>query len=123
MQTTPVGLIGLGLMGTALARRLLHAGYAVRGFDIDQAKRRRFAALGGTEAESVAAVAAACPIVALAVFTTEQVEQVVEGSGGLIGAATRIAICTSTCDPDRIASLATRAQARGLALLEVPVSG
>ena len=123
MQTTPIGLIGLGLMGTALARRLLHAGYAVRGFDIDAAKRTSFAALGGAEAASVAEIAAACPIVALAVFTTEQVEQVVESEGGLIGAATRIAICTSTCDPDRIAALATRAQRRGFALLEVPVSG
>ena len=123
MHTTPVGLIGLGLMGTALARRLLHAGCAVRGFDIDAAKRRSFVALGGAEAASVAEIAATCPIVALAVFTTEQVEQVVEGDGGLIGATTRIAICTSTCDPDRIAALATRAQQRGLALLEVPVSG
>lgn len=123
MQTTPVGLIGLGLMGTALAHRLLRAGLVVRGFDIDAEKRERFAALGGTPAESVAEIAATCAIVALAVFTTDQVEEVVEGADGLLGATTRIAICTSTCDPDRIAGLASRVQQRGLALLEVPVSG
>jgi len=78
MQTAPVGLVGLGLMGTALARRLLDAGFAVRGFDIDAAKRASFAALGGTEAESIVEIAAACPIVVLAVFSTEQVEQVVD---------------------------------------------
>jgi 3-hydroxyisobutyrate dehydrogenase-like beta-hydroxyacid dehydrogenase len=107
----------------ALARRLLGAGFVVHGFDIDATKRRDFAALGGAESASIAAIAAACPIVALAVFTTEQVEQVVEGPAGLLGARTRIAICTSTCDPDRIATLAARARERGLALLEVPVSG
>jgi len=120
MQTAPVGLVGLGLMGTALARRLLDAGFAVRGFDIDAAKRASFAALGGTEAESIVEIAAACPIVVLAVFSTEQVEQVVEE---LIGGATHIVICTSTCDPDRIAALTARAAERGLAVLEVPVSG
>ena len=123
MQTSPVGLIGLGLMGTALARRLLHAGFMVHGFDIDATKRERFAALGGIEAGSIAEIAAACPIAALAVFTTEQVEQVIEGGGGLLGGSTRVAICTSTCDPDRIAALANRSQPHGLALLEVPVSG
>ena len=123
MQTAPVGLIGLGLMGTALSRRLLGAGLVVRGFDIDATKRKQFVALGGEDTGSIAAIAATCPIVALAVFTTEQVEQVVEGSAGLLDAQTRIVICTSTCDPDRIAALATRARERGLALLEVPVSG
>jgi 3-hydroxyisobutyrate dehydrogenase-like beta-hydroxyacid dehydrogenase len=124
MQDTPtVGLIGLGLMGTAIARRLLGAGFSVLGFDIDAGKRRKFVELGGVEARSVAEIASSCRIVALAVFTTDQVEQVVEGAGGLLGAATRIAICTSTCDPDRVGALATRVAPRGLALLEVPVSG
>ena len=38
-----VGLIGLGLLGQALARRLLHAGYEVIGFDIDPAKNAALA--------------------------------------------------------------------------------
>lgn len=123
MQNTPVGVIGLGLMGTAIARRLLGAEFPVLGFDIDALKRKKLAELGGAAAESVGAVAATCPIVAIAVFTTEQAEQVIEGAGGLLGAQTRIAICTSTCDPDRIGALAARVALRGLALLEVPVSG
>jgi 3-hydroxyisobutyrate dehydrogenase-like beta-hydroxyacid dehydrogenase len=121
--TTTVGLIGLGLMGTAIARRLLGAGFSVLGFDIDASKRRKFVEIGGNEADSVAEIASNCRIAALAVFTTDQVEQVVEGAGGLLGAVTCIAICTSTCDPDRVAALATRVAPRGLALLEVPVSG
>ena len=123
MQTASIGVIGLGLMGTALARRLLGAGFHVRGFDLDAAKCSNLAALGGAAAESVAAIAATCPIVVLAVFTTEQVEQVVEGDAGLAGASTRIVICTSTCDPIRVAALSQRAARRSLAVLEVPVSG
>lgn len=123
MQTATVGLVGLGLMGTALARRLLGAGFGVRGFDLERAKCEQLVALGGAPAASIAEIAASCPIVAIAVFTTEQVEDVVEGAGGLLGASARIAICTSTCDPDRIAALAERSAKRGLALLEVPVSG
>jgi 3-hydroxyisobutyrate dehydrogenase-like beta-hydroxyacid dehydrogenase len=59
----------------------------------------------------------------LAVFDTAQVEDVIEGPAGLYGSTVRTVICMSTCDPDRIEALAGRAAARGLALLEVPVSG
>jgi len=119
----PIGLVGLGLMGSALAKRLRGAGYEVLGFDLDAAKRERFAACGGTPAPAIAEIAARCDVVALAVFDTDQVESVVEGTGGLLGARTHTVICTSTCDPDRISALAARVALRGLRYLEVPVSG
>jgi len=123
MTTDCIGLLGLGLMGTAIARRLLQGGFDVLGFDIDSTKRKHLAALGAREASSIREIAERCRIVALAVFTTDQVEQVVEGDGGLVGAATKAVICTSTCDPDRVSLLAARVASRGLAFLEVPVSG
>jgi putative dehydrogenase len=113
-----VGLIGIGLMGAALARRLLDSGFSVVGFDVDPAKRTTFAAMGGQPAETVAEVAARCRVYLIAVMTIAQVEQVVEGPGGLLdsgSAETRVAMCTSTCEPDRIEALAGRAAARGLA--------
>lgn len=123
MNRARIGLFGLGLMGTAITRRLLEAHFDVMGFDVDPSKRESFAALGGLPAESAAGVAADCPTVVLAVFDTSQVESVVEGPPGLFGTAVRTVICMSTCDPDRIGALAARAAARGIALLEVPVSG
>jgi L-threonate 2-dehydrogenase len=42
-----VGLIGVGLLGQALAHRLLGAGFEVIGFDVDPAKSARLAELGG----------------------------------------------------------------------------
>src|SRR5665213_1139244 len=114
-------------MGTALARRLLDSGFQVIGFDVDPAKRAAFEAMGGEAVTSVAEVASRCRRCLIAVMTIGQVEQVVEGPGGLLGTGDaktpRIAMCTSTCEPDRIEALAARATARGMAFLDTPVSG
>src|SRR5215207_9362922 len=122
-----VGLIGIGLMGTALARRLLAAGFEVVGFDMDPAKRRALEDMGGRPVESVLEVGRACSLVLVAVLTTNQVEQVVEGPDGLLAAPPpaqgRVALCFATCDPERIAALARRCAPLGLALLDTPVSG
>jgi len=74
----------------------------------------------------VGEVARQCEIIVLCVFTTDQVEEVIEGAGGIAEIAVstpRIVICTSTCDPDRLAALAPRVEPRGVRFLEVPISG
>ena len=115
-----VGVIGLGLMGEVYARRLIAAGFSVIGFDIDPAKNEQLAQIGGCVG-SLAEIAEKCDPIVLAVFNTEQVEDVVERD--LLRAATgKIVLCTSTCDPDRIAALAARVGGR-LRFLETPVSG
>jgi 3-hydroxyisobutyrate dehydrogenase-like beta-hydroxyacid dehydrogenase len=124
---TAVGLIGIGLMGTVLARRLFDSGYQVIGFDIASSRRDELRRMGGTPVESVAEVASRCRHYLIAVMTMDQVEQVVEGPGGLIAAGDakmpRIALCTVTGEPDSIEALASRAAAHGLAFLDAPVSG
>jgi 3-hydroxyisobutyrate dehydrogenase-like beta-hydroxyacid dehydrogenase len=59
------------------------------------------------------------------VFATSPVEEVVEGPilAALGDDSGRVVMCTSTCDPDRIAALARRVEPRGLRFLETPVSG
>lgn len=123
--TGRVGLVGIGLMGEALAGRLLLAGLKVAGFDIDPGRIARLAALGGEAVGSASEVARQCDAIVLAVFDTEQVEGVVERAilPALGGRSGKVAICTSTCDPDRIAALGARAEAAGLAFLDAPVSG
>jgi len=124
-QSGPVGLIGLGLLGQALAQRLIGAGFAVTGFDIEAAKGAALAKLGGRPAASIAEVARQSAPIVLAVFSTDQVEEVIERD--LIAAlgerSNKILLCASTCDPDRVAALAKRVAARGLRFLETPVSG
>jgi 3-hydroxyisobutyrate dehydrogenase-like beta-hydroxyacid dehydrogenase len=121
----PVGIVGLGLMGSALTRRLVAAGFDVVGYDIDVTKTGGLAALGGRAAASISDVVGAADPIILAVFDTDQVEGVVEGPilAALGDGSGRIVMCTSTCDPDRIAALARRVEPRGLRFLETPVSG
>jgi 3-hydroxyisobutyrate dehydrogenase-like beta-hydroxyacid dehydrogenase len=124
----PVGVIGTGLMGTACAKRLLAAGFDVLGYDVDPAKLEPLTELGGRAARSMGEIARACDRVVLAVFNTDQVEQALEGPQGLVasrppGALPLVAICVSTCDPDRIAALAARLPAARLRFVEAPVSG
>jgi 2-hydroxy-3-oxopropionate reductase len=122
---SPVGVIGLGLLGGALARRLIDAGLQVTGYDVDASKNAGFEALGGRTTDSAAAVVARCDCVVLAVFSTDQVETVVERDllPALAPDSSTLVLCASTCDPDRIARLGERVVARGLRFLETPVSG
>jgi 3-hydroxyisobutyrate dehydrogenase-like beta-hydroxyacid dehydrogenase len=120
VSANPVGVVGIGLMGEVYARRLIAAGFAVVGFDMDAAKVERLAPIGA-RAGSLADIACDCDPILLAVFSTDQVEDVVERA--LAPAAPgKIVICTSTCDPDRIAALGARVADR-LRFLEAPVSG
>jgi 3-hydroxyisobutyrate dehydrogenase-like beta-hydroxyacid dehydrogenase len=120
-----IGIFGLGLMGSALAHRLIGAGYGVVGFDIDPEKLRSLEKLGGAAAASAADVAHQCDVLFLAVFDTEQVEDLVERDLlPAIGAGSgKILLCATTCDPDRIAALAERIASQGLHLLDTPISG
>jgi len=116
----PVGVIGVGLMGEVYARRLVAGGFAVIGYDVDATKSERLASCGA-KAGSLAEIAQHCEPIVLAVFNTDQVEDVVEHAL-LSAAAGKIVLCTSTCDPDRIAALGARVGDK-LRFLETPVSG
>jgi putative dehydrogenase len=120
MSKASVGVIGFGLMGEVYATRLIAAGFSVAAFDIDPAKAERMANIGA-RSTSLVAIARDCDPIVLAVFSTDQVEDVVERAL-LPAAAGKIVICTSTCDPDRIAELGARIAGQ-LHFLEVPVSG
>jgi 2-hydroxy-3-oxopropionate reductase len=116
----PVGVIGVGLMGEVYARRLVAAGFTVIGYDVDPAKNARLANLGA-QAGTLPDIAQKCEPIVVAVFNTDQVEDVVERA--LIPAAAgKIVLVTSTCDPDRIAALGARIGDK-LRFLETPVSG
>jgi 2-hydroxy-3-oxopropionate reductase len=120
-----VGVIGIGLLGQAFVHRLRGAGFEVVGFDVDPAKTAKLVDLGGRTALSVADLARRCDPLVLAVFSTDQVETVVESEllPALGEGSGKIVLCASTCDPERIAALGRRVATRGLRLLETPVSG
>ena len=120
MQQT-VGVVGLGLMGEVISGRLMAAGFGVLGLDVDPAKNARLAERGGKAAASLSEIAK-CKTIVLAVFNTDQVEEVVEALRRSAGPGT-IVMCTSTCDPDRIEALGSRLAGANIRFLETPVSG
>jgi 3-hydroxyisobutyrate dehydrogenase-like beta-hydroxyacid dehydrogenase len=125
MTASPVAIIGLGLMGEVYAKRLIDARIPVTGFDIDPARRARLKDIGGTPADSIAALAKPARCVLIAVFDTAQVEDVIENHllPALGNGSNKIVLCMSTCDPDQVAALAARVIPRGIRYLDVPVSG
>ena len=119
---TPVGIIGLGLMGTALAERLVGAGIAVVGFDIDPIRcDRRRDHHRGTVASSARDLASRSHAIVIAVYDGAEVEALL---GELENSPTRPAlICTTTCAPGEIERIAARAANAGFTFIEAPISG
>src|SRR5487761_2200211 len=125
MQQSPVAIVGLGLMGEVYARRLIAAGIPAIGFDNDPARRARLSEIGGSPVHSIAELAAPSRCIIVAVFNTDQVEDVIENHllPALGEGSNKIVLCMSTCNPDQVAALAARVIPRGIRYLDVPVSG
>lgn len=124
-MSAPIAIIGLGLMGEVYAQRLIDRKFPVIGFDIDPARRTRLAEIGGRPTASIAELANSAHCIIVAVFNTEQVEDVLEDEvlPALGDGSEKIVLCMSTCDPDRVMALADRVIPRGIRYLDVPVSG
>jgi 3-hydroxyisobutyrate dehydrogenase-like beta-hydroxyacid dehydrogenase len=122
---TTVGLVGLGLLGSAIATRLRGAGHAVVGHDILPACVERLVALGGTAARSAAEVARDSEIVCTMLPSLAAVEEVILGVDGFAaGARPGQTLCQmSTISPTLTERLARETAARGLVFLDCPVSG
>ena len=124
-MTSRIGLVGLGLVGTAIAESLLSQQFDVVGCDIDPERCRQFEKLGGEPASSPAQVAAGVERVILSLPDTSVVLQVVEGPAGILEAEslpTHI-IDTTTGDPEETMSLAKRLAERSITFLDSTISG
>ena len=121
----PVGLIGLGNMGSAFADRLLAAGHAVIGYDPDPEAHERFEAAGGTAAADCAAVARDAGQVILSLPSAQALETAVSGACGL-GAGARpeqVMLETSTLPVAAKRSARDALAEHGAVLLDCAVSG
>ncbi len=120
-----IGIVGLGLLGSAFAARLRAAGHDVIGHDIVDARVRDLVALGGRAAASTAAVACEADAVCVILPSLAAVEEVVLGPDGLAAAGRpgQTVVQVSTISPSLTERLARGVEARGLAFLDCPVSG
>jgi 3-hydroxyisobutyrate dehydrogenase len=118
---TRIGIIGLGLMGTALAERLVGAGMAVIGFDIDPNRCDAFIDGDRKVAASASDLAGQSQSIVIAVYDGAEVEALL---GELANSPARPAlICMTTCAPGEIERIAARVASAGFAFIEAPISG
>jgi len=120
-----VGVVGLGLLGHAVASRLLAAGRDVIGYDVVAEKNAALAALGGHAAGSIAEVAKAAEAVCVVLPSLATVEEAILGAHGVLASARpgQVIVQMSTISPALTERLGRDVTARGVDFLDCPVSG
>jgi len=120
-----IGLIGIGLVGAALAENLLHSGYEVIGFDLLEEKRKAFASLGGRATLGLREVSGQVECLILSLPDSTGVAEAVEGPEGILSSPSPVTLIidTTTGDPERTQSLAARLQKMGIRFLDATLSG
>jgi 3-hydroxyisobutyrate dehydrogenase-like beta-hydroxyacid dehydrogenase len=122
IQSPPVGLIGLGLMGSALAERLLGAGQRVMGWDIDPGRVAALRQKGGDVAGDAREVFSSCRRVLLSLPSHREVADVVQTAVASLSPGLTI-IDTTTGDPASTQALAKSLADRGITYLDATISG
>jgi 2-hydroxy-3-oxopropionate reductase len=127
MTTTlpAIAWIGLGIMGSPMSENLIKAGYSVTGYTLEQDKLDRLAAAGGTAAASVAEAVKDADVVITMVPASPQVEAIAYGEDGILENARpgALLIDMSSITPQTSVDLAAAAAAKGVRVLDAPVSG
>jgi 3-hydroxyisobutyrate dehydrogenase len=120
-----IGFIGLGNMGLPMALNLIKAGHQVEGVDLNPAAIEKLKAAGGSNAEFAKVAASRCDVVITMLPAGKHVSEVYLGSGGIVENANpgTLLIDCSTIDVETARAVATAAEARGLLMLDAPVSG
>src|SRR5580704_12157533 len=122
VRMTKIGFIGLGSQGGPMARRIVESGYPLVLWARRAEALAPFADTAAETASSVADLAGRAEHVGVCVVDDAGVEQVCDELIPAMGRGGRIAI-HSTVHPKTVVELARRAAARGLALIDAPVSG
>lgn len=120
-----IGVSGLGVMGTAIAMRLLQSGHTVAVTSRRPSAASALLEAGAQWAESPASIAADCDIVIVSANNASQVESIAFGENGLAAAGRRgmLIIDMSTIAPDQTVAFAARAAELGIGWVDAPLSG
>ena len=124
-QMKRIGIIGVGLLGSAVASRLLKGGFEVTAYDTRLEQVEALQAQGLVAAASIAAAAAEADAVFTILPSLESVETTILGAGGLIETAPQncTVIQMSTVSPNLTRRLGNAAAAKALGFLDAPMSG
>jgi len=123
-----IGVVGVGDMGSGMAKNLLAAGFTVRGFDLKAERMDALKSMGGEAADSAASVGAGSQAVYIMVMNGDQVREVVfgaDGNGGLKSTldAGAVILLTATIHAREARAIAADLDGSGIHLIDSPVSG
>jgi len=120
-----LGFVGLGTMGSRVAKRLLAAGHSVTGYNRTQSKAQWLLNAGLKWADSPRAVAQSSDVVFSMVTNTAALHSIALGDAGILAGLTRgkVYVDMSTVSPRASRELADQVAARGATMLDCPVSG
>lgn len=120
-----IGFVGLGIMGRGMVRNLLKNGFSVRVWNRTVSRSEELAQDGASIGSSPADVAAHSDIIITCVSDTPDVEQVILGENGIIhgAAAGSLVIDMSTISPQATIEIAKQLNAKGVQMLDAPISG
>jgi 3-hydroxyisobutyrate dehydrogenase len=125
MQSTKIAFLGLGLMGSGMAARLLAAGYPLTVWNRTRERARPLAELGATVADSPARAAKGAEIIFSMLADDAACRAAWLGEDGALESARAGAVLveSSTVTVGWVEELSKAAEARGLALVDAPVTG
>jgi 3-hydroxyisobutyrate dehydrogenase len=120
-----VGFIGLGIMGQSMAGHILAGGYQLHVYNRSRAKAEQLIARGATWHDQPGEIAAVCDVVITMVGFPQDVEDIYLAPGGLVAQARpgTVLIDMTTSSPSLAQRIAAAAAAKGVAVLDAPVSG
>ena len=120
-----IGVIGLGIMGLPMAKNLMKAGHRLMVYDINKERVEELTVLGAKAAANIQEIGASCQTVLTMVPDSPQVREVVLGEGGLIETLRpgSVVIDMSSIDPMASREVAAALKAKGVDMLDAPVSG
>ena len=119
MKSPAVGVIGLGIMGSAIAANLARAGFPVHGYDVVAARSRALRRAGGTAERSAAEVAVRAPVIITSLPNSEallQISTVLKRRGAIV-------VETSTLPIEDKVLAQKNFNKNGIILLDCPLSG
>lgn len=125
MSSPKIGFVGLGIMGRPMALNLCAAGYPLHVYARRRESMLPLQEVGAFACSCPAEVAEAADVVFVMVSDTPDVESVIFGAGGVAAAGKSglIVVDMSTISPVATRDMATRLMAKGMSMLDAPVSG
>jgi 3-hydroxyisobutyrate dehydrogenase-like beta-hydroxyacid dehydrogenase len=119
-----IGVIGLGDMGSGLAKNLIAAGFQTCGFDLSEQRLADFAAMGGKAASSAAETGSGADAVFVMVMNGDQAKSVILGDG--LASTMKpggVILLTATIKASEAREIGAALEGSGLHLIDSPVSG